>query len=732
MYTKEERGFIRDFCSRIGKIEFPVCNTKVDQTAHGELLRFLGGYPLTGSGVLIVGRVDNSAFIRELSDSQTISIADISAEDDGFEIKQVGNNIIVAGANPRGVLYGIYELEERILAGNAENLNVKVIPAFRKRSDALGHYHNARTYNFGNDVIDDRKAEYLARLRINQFCACFDCSDFGNHLSDFVHSDVFPFMRQPSPEAVSKLRDTAATLSKYGIDYIMMTWEPTIPSLFAPVEAYPVEALGTVHRPWGGDENHMDRTLCINSPLVQDHYRNIIGKFIRQFPDVKGLFLYNMDGGSWLCTPELCPRCREALVDSDPTAFNPWENQAKLVTLISEAAHEANPDFTINFWGDVHFHGEPVQKMLETAEGYDYLTTSCMGSDHDIFVTNTEHPCFEVEVTRNIAAARERSAYMYYAYNRLESVQPGLPSPFATVEALQTFHHWGIRNLLEVTGPTPAMNQITALTMRQFQSEPDTDARSWLTELARRQFGADAGPYMYTAWEEIHKAFACWRNVNANPLTGSNFMIRLGLFSNVSGAPSILPEILDQFEAFYYETLSNVEPWRRGAYEEILTSEYLERFCEMEAHLAVAEERAQTAAEKAGSDPVCICYYAGDFEGISRHTQFEYARLNLCSIQMTHSMCRQVIHMLRAVVILRNMRDKPLCKEELLPEYWQLLYEDRVVLEDYASMLKSFLQMRPCLSMTGMCENEIEIYLEDAKKRIAQIDQYLINQKDGF
>ncbi len=727
MYTKKEKHNIRCFCRQFGSIQFPPHPTVVEETAVQELKQFLADFPLEGTATLVLGRPEAVPALGEACAAGILAIGEVSPEDDGFEIKWAGSTLFVAGANPRGVLYGVYELEDRVLSGEAPD--TLVVPAFRKRSDALGHYQNARTFNFGNDTIDDKKAQYLARLRINQFCACFDGSAFGNHLSEFVHSDVFPFMRQPSREAVTQLKNTAAIFGKYGIDFIMMLWEPTVPALFAPIDAYPADALGTVHRPWGGDENKMERTLCINSPLVQEYLRDVMGKFIREYPDVKGLFLYNMDGGSWLCTPELCPRCRAALVDSDPTLFNPWENQAKLVTLLSEAAHAVNPDFTINFWGDIHFHGAAVEKMLQTAQGYDHLTTACMGSDHDIFVTNIQQPCFEVEVTLKTAAQRGLSSYMYYAYNKSETVQPGLPTPFATAEAIQTFRRWGFDNLMEVTGPTPALNQVTALTMRQFQSQPDTDPESWLQALAEKQFGSEAGPHMYAVWQEIHEGFECWRDYNANPLTGSNFIVRMGLTSTFDGTPSILPGILERFEEFYYDTVGKVEPWRLEEFRKNQTPEFLERFCAMEAHFATAEEQARLACEKADSEPVGICYYDGAFEGISRHTRFEFARLNLCSIRMTHSMCRQVIHMLRAVALLGTMREDPISVDTLQPKYLQLLREDCVLLTDYIAMLEEFSQLRPCLAMSGMCENEICIYIDDAQKRLDGLLLYLKENK---
>lgn len=729
MLTKQEKGNVVKIAAKIGEIVGPCTVDRVESTALAEVKKLFTEVALSGQGRLIIGRYENNETIKELCEKGELSIHSVSSLDDGFEIKMIGDDIVVAGANARGVLYGVYELEDRIFAGETEALHIKLVPAFRKRSDALGHYHNAKTFNFGNDVIDERKIEYLARLRINQFCACFDCSPFGNVLSDFVHSDVFPFQKKPSFEAVNTLKTLSRTMSKYGIEFHMMIWEPAVPQRFAPIDKYPKEALGMVRRPWGGGKGNLQHTLCISSPLVQEHYRNIIPKFMKEFPDVKGFFIYNMDGISWICTPELCPTCKEKLIDSDPIKHNPWETQATLISLFSEIAHKEDPDFKINFWGTVHFTEDAVPKMYEAATGYDCVTTGCMGSDHDLMVTSLEKPVPMVQATLDIAKKRGLPAYMYFAYNKLESVQTGFASPFIIAESIKTFKRWGFDCLIEVSGPTPALNQITALTMRQFQSEPDTDEKVWLKALARQQFGADAGEKMYSAWENNYKAMDAWRDHYENPFCGSNFNVRLGLYSNIKGPIPILPDLLDRFNFLNIATKPGLKLWDTDQFKDFFTDGYFERFQKTAHYLGQAEEQARKACQLADDEPVAISYYEGCFEGISRHTHKEYAELNHCSIEMTHSLSVQRVEMLRGIRLLRDMELYPDRKEELFADFLKLMQENVRTLKKYVAMLDRFTKMRPCLSMTGLCENEIQIYRDDAEERIELSERILAENK---
>jgi len=724
MYTDKERAFIKRFFDSIGEIVYPDCEELVEQTAHAELEKFCKDLVLSGSIKLVLGRTANSKLIAKLDRSGAITVGNISAEDDGYEIKSVGDTLAVAGANPRAVLHAVYALEDLVTGGQTDSFDVRLIPDFRSRSDALGHYHSI-SVNLGNDTIDDTKAEYLARLGINRFCACFDHSPFGSHLSEFVHSSVFPFMRPPVPEAVEKLKSMSRICRKYGIDMDMMFWEPVMPALFAPLDQYPPEALGRVRRPWGGDENHLDTTLCLSSPLVQDYYRDVIVRFIREYPDVAGIFTYGLDGPSWLCTPELCPRCRAKLVDTDPSAFNPWETQADFITLMCETAHAERPDFKINFWGPANFYDDAPRKMYERAQGYDCITTGEAAQDHDLFVPFPEKPAKPVADTLECAEKRGAGACVYFAFNRLEAIQIGFPSPFTVADSLKIFKRWGFRRVMEVTGPTAALNQINALAMKKFESDTDADVESFLQELAEKQYGTEAGPLAYRCWEHTRDAFECWRHYEGTcMLDGSQFFTRISTFYG-ENTPIILPDVIDKYDEFQIDVCGSVDP---GAIEKLkltLKPEFFHIYERMEKHLAKAEAAAEAAAALAPEDErIGLCYYVGSFEGLGRPTMREYALLSLSAVSQAHMMCRQRINMLKAVWLLRRMR-APGGDEEARRSYLTLMAEDIKLQEEYVEMLKKLLKRRPCLPLTGICEDELRIYLRGTCDKIEQLRAYL-------
>ena len=91
-----------------------------------------------------------------------MKIRDISAADDGFHLKRAGQDIVIAGANPRGVLYGVYAFEEFVEEGAKGRLEVKQVPYFRQRGSGPQYSFN-RFVNLALEDFPEEKAEYRKR-----------------------------------------------------------------------------------------------------------------------------------------------------------------------------------------------------------------------------------------------------------------------------------------------------------------------------------------------------------------------------------------------------------------------------------------------------------------------------------------------------------------------------------------------------------------------------------------
>lgn len=85
--------------------------------------------------------------------------------------------------------------------------------------------------------------------------------------------------------------------------------------------------------------------------------------------------------------------------------------------------------------------------------------------------------------------------------------------------------------------------------------------------------------------------------------------------------------------------------------------------------------------------------------------------------------------MLRGLRLLRDMELYPEQKEALFADFLKLMEENIATLQKYVEMLNRFAKMRPCLSMTGLCENEILMYRDDAEDRIELSKKVLAENK---
>jgi len=704
----------------------------VEQTAAQALQRFLEKAAIPAAIVtesqskgkkrFLLGRESGLKAIEELGDAGELRVRDISAEDDGFHLKQVGDDIVVAGANPRAVLYGVYAFEDFVNDGATATLDIRKVPYFRKRGSGL--YYTYTLFGSELEAFPEEKAIYLSRLGINQLTD----QGIGGPFGKFVGSDLFGFKTPPDPQFQSRVKEISAVCKKYGIDVYLFLIEPTLEAIDGAFDRYPEEALGTAKPPWGAGDSGLARTLCVHSPLAQDYLREMMQKLVREYPDVKGVQLYNLDVGSWFCTPELCERCKTACSASPPEVFNPAETQAKVVGLLADAAHAERPDFDLKLWSTVHYHGDLFDKMIHSAEAYDALASSWTGSDRAVIVPDAAERTVSCIVSQEVARAHGVPFYMMCELNNLEAIPRSLPFPFHVCDALRKYKRWDVENLTEIFGVVAEHDSINAIVTKAFQWNPDQPVEVFLADLARRQFGEDAGKLMYQAWEEMQKAFDVWDDVTGPPfpLNGSQNHVKM---STEVGqlAPPIIPSIVDYYDSML-DILTRVEPWLAEGYQYYKTKSFLAKMESMNAHFALAEGHARSAIAAASSDNfIGISYFEGE-DG--RPTSKQYAELNYAPIAIANLTCAQRCNIVSAYQLLTEMeKDRAIGNEEAALEkekaYHELVREDIAVQEQFCALLTEFSKMQPCYVRTGLMEQEIANHLAFTRAKIGELKEFL-------
>lgn len=70
--------------------------------------------PKNGKGHIIVGTIGKSDFIDELVSAGKLDVGEVAGQWEAYVIENVEGNLVIAGSDKRGTIYGVYEISERI------------------------------------------------------------------------------------------------------------------------------------------------------------------------------------------------------------------------------------------------------------------------------------------------------------------------------------------------------------------------------------------------------------------------------------------------------------------------------------------------------------------------------------------------------------------------------------------------------------------------------------------
>ncbi len=687
----------------------------------------------TGGKEILLGISSRWEFLRELEPKLQLKITDVSEQDDGFEIRLVGQRLLIAGANGRGVLYGVFALEDYLYAGAEGSVDQFVVPAMRKRSHALGYYWNAYQ-GMRADEFSEEEAEYLARLRVNQYHGNQDGAGYGPHFFNLVKSPIFPWMQDPDPEYVRKTKKTSRIMKEYGIDYFQWTIEPILPYFAGNVDKYPQEVLGRRSPPdWFLNKPEgIEKTLCINHPMVQEYYFDVAKRFAQEYPDVAGIFLYNNDCQAWFCEPSECEKCQEAAIDPVEGRAFLWENQMRIQNIINAGLKAGRADMQSLYWPTVHFTEDEVKKLLAGVNGYTSITTGWDGQDHDAMVPDAyREPNFAVKLTQQYEQRMGTPLYLYFAYNRSESLPQGFPYPYQTVHAIKRFHDWGIQNILEVTGPSPTCNSITALAVRAAEMDPNLDMDVFLADLCEKQFGREAGALMLEALQAVRDGMEVWNENYIHPYRGSHNELGTGPIMhfphslNLDGDDSLISYLKDY-------TVNKPHLYKDGA-QKAAKVQFVDLMMENARHFLRAVDLARQAVALASdTDYITYAYYDMAAEGLDRPTCKQYAEMNYSIIYLAAMFCREKVDKIHSAKLYYEMEAAPdeASRKQLHMQHTRLARDNMPMQEQMLSMFLDFQSRAPHLTRVGMTTRQIDELVEKQKAKIADLQAYLDTYRD--
>ncbi|MBP0989820.1 MAG: hypothetical protein J5874_01380 [Oscillospiraceae bacterium] len=651
----------------------------------------------------------------KLFSDNAFDVCSISADTDAFNMKQVGDNIIIAGSNARSVLYGVYELEDHFMYDPDGKIDSFVTWAFKDRSCGLGYYWGG---DFAPEQYFEEKAEYLSRLGFNMYSPVSNGSGVSTHIAGFVHSDIFPFQKEPSQHDIDQLKALSAACKKYGIDYYQWLTEPALPFFIGgDMSQYPEEVLGWTDVPsWiSGQTEDTPKTICIHTELGQQYMTEIMQKFVNEFPDVAGVFIYNNDCSSYFCVPEKCEHCKKVITSNTASITN-WQMLSDATNIYTKAAHEVDPNFKIMILPAIHNDLNDVINILASTD-FDNIAIGFDGGDHCPMV-NKASSITEVRVDKCLKYAKRnenKKCFIYHNFCRSESLPQNFLFLVSEAISIKQFYAQGFESLMDSTGPTPECNSMNAILLKEMLRDPTQDYDALIKKICIQQLGNAAGELAYEAAIHIGNALEVWSDSTYYPFRGSQNQMSIGTIMN-SMPESILPSIKQYIEGTYYI------PY--------VDDSFCSNFETTANELKTATELMHQAVYKTSAEQyVTYAYYTDP--NVSRPNSRQYAELQYATTLLGSYYAQFRVNSLKAYKLLCKVNDFEKVSNgiddgsEAFKQYVELIKQDSALQAEFANIISGFLNRQNYITTVSLTNSEVQNLINNAKNKISAYDNYL-------
>lgn len=280
-----------------------MCGTRPQITSEGST---------PPSKAVVLGTPESSSLIRNVSGPLQL---DRLESDEGYTLRISTERIYIGAKSSRGVLYGAYELIERMISKAtgmevvSTDFRIPLVEFLSLKDQTI----RSEPYFPIRATLDHEDPDWLARHRVNYSLAEGVWS--GTGVDDGIAS-AFKYVLAPrfdeyqdEPwlarwERVNRLTGRFRQLKRRGIE----------PYLFMYLMGEPTKALIRNHPELLGQslpEDSFDQTmpyhpLCWSNPKLRELLRDLIGEIVRTYPDLAGIHLRAWGTETRPCR---CPKC---------------------------------------------------------------------------------------------------------------------------------------------------------------------------------------------------------------------------------------------------------------------------------------------------------------------------------------------------------------------------------------------------------------------------------------
>jgi dienelactone hydrolase len=420
---------------------------------------------------------------------------------ESFRLEVSGSVIRIAAGQPRGLLRGVYELEERMIAHGSAALppiTVERRPRFLIRMTTSILPGGERYTETSRELLyTDGLLRRISRDGFNGIWVWLNVEEAT------LGSQVLPELNDPdASRRLARLAGLARRAARYGIDvwvYLATGYNRHMPESF--YERHPdLRGQG-----WGNP-------LCISQTQTRDYYTETVQTVFRQAPGIAGLVVIYDSEGFFHCANternhQACLRCRQTpreLLNRD------------LLVLIHDAMHQAGgPDkrlIAFNYGRDPQWLGRLFPLLpkgiihqcdfskggLVERDGVRHLT----GDYNLTLIGPPDHWLEQYSLTERLGlpflAKTEHAISQEFIF---VPYIPAMEQWLARIRRMREFRlagwfgnwcHYGYT-------PSPPARLINRMSW-------DPEPEDTLEELARREYGPEAAPKVLEAWRRFSEA----------------------------------------------------------------------------------------------------------------------------------------------------------------------------------------------------------------------------------
>ena len=428
-------------------------------------------------------------------------------ERDAFRVRRTDDAIVVEGANPRSVLFGVYRLIDHLRENGADaEVDIEETAHFVERwMPATLH---GRT--------DDESAmRCLARLGVNTTYlrgrrdAFTEVKHFTHYVRDTKHLPEISEACPPKADLVTMAEGAYRLARRFGMEVVMFQDEPA--AIVAPASASPEKNDGLPPRLFDTFPRTMVgvaycpryradgwKALSVFHPKVEAHYRELITQVLARFPELRTLYLYNEDAGASNVWPPSDPGGARVY----PTGYDgyPWAAHLHLAGLLQETGRAINPRFRV---ATVTYHwyqpAELRHRMVDRLAPGSVLIT--LGAWDDS-VDTTRLPGWTLDLCGQVLRRGDLVLMADDDFNGtsddlLMEITAGFPMPLRTWRKLNAWAEAGVTGVTQhhTGGSTLGLGGVTDLAWREFSWRPRVTreaAETWILEMLTRQLSSES------------------------------------------------------------------------------------------------------------------------------------------------------------------------------------------------------------------------------------------------